>query len=137
MFNVIDQNCVCSAHYCLTSLRRLLSLQVMNLFFLILINSMDGIWMTFWHTKKCTIIIRSFHLIPFCTNHAYFGLKSDPSLVSTQFSRLGNVVAQWLDHSLAVRKFPGSNFVRTSPAHPAVKGYPISDSARYCQNASP
>ena len=49
---------------------------------------------------------------------------------------MGNAVAQWLDHSLAVRKFPGSNFVRTSPVHPAVKGYPISDSARYCQNAS-
>ena len=27
-------------------------------------------------------------------------------------------------HSLAVRKFLGSNLVRTSPVHPAVKGYP-------------
>ena len=45
----------------------------------------------------------------------------------------GDAVAQWSDHSLAVRKFPGSNLVRTSPVHPAVKGflkgYPISDSA--------
>ena len=35
-------------------------------------------------------------------------------VVYTQLS--GNAVAQWLDHSLAVRKFPGSNLVRTSPA---------------------
>ena len=49
----------------------------------------------------------------------------------------GNAVAHWLDHSLVVRKFPGSNLVRTFPAHPAEIGYPISDSARYCQNASP
>ena len=48
----------------------------------------------------------------------------------------GNTVAQWSDHSLAVRKFPGSNLVRTSPVHPAVKWYPISDSSRYCQIAS-
>ena len=45
-------------------------------------------------------------------------------------------VAQWLDHSLAVRKFPGSYLVRTSPVHPVVKGYPISYSERYCPNAS-
>ena len=42
-------------------------------------------------------------------------------------------MAQWLDHLLAVWKFPGSNLIRTSPVYPAVKGYPISDSARYCQ----
>ena len=51
-------------------------------------------------------------------------------------SNKGNAVAQWWYRSLAVRKFPGSNLVRTSPVPPAVKGYPISDSARYCQNAS-
>ena len=50
---------------------------------------------------------------------------------------MGNAVAQWSDHSLAVRKFPGLNLVITFPAHPAEIGYPISDSARYCQNASP
>jgi len=49
---------------------------------------------------------------------------------------LGNAVAKWWDHSLAWN-FPGLNLIRTSPVHPAVKGYPISDTARYCQNASP
>ena len=43
---------------------------------------------------------------------------------------------KWLDHSLAVRKFLGSNLVRTSPVHPVVKVYSISDSAQYCQNDS-
>jgi len=46
-----------------------------------------------------------------------------------------DAVAQWWDHLLEVRKFPGSNIVRTSSVHPAVKGYPISDRARYCQIA--
>ena len=49
---------------------------------------------------------------------------------------VGNALAQWWDHSLAVLKLPGSNLVRTSPVHPAVKGCAISDSAWYCQNAS-
>ena len=49
--------------------------------------------------------------------------------VDTHRDQDGSVLAQWSDHLLAVRKFPDSNLVRTSHVHPAVKGYPISDSA--------
>ena len=69
-------------------------------------------------------------LMVFCTNLLHL----------TGVDINGNAVAQWWYHSLAVRKFPGSNLVRTSPVYPAVngflKGYPISDSAWSCQNAS-
>ena len=39
-------------------------------------------------------------------------------------------------HLACRAKFPGSHLDKTFPVHPAVKGYPISDRARYCQIAS-
>ena len=48
----------------------------------------------------------------------------------------GGVVVRPLACRAKVPGFKSRQNFRTSPVHPAVKGYPISDSARYCQNAS-